>query len=190
GSKHLDPMKAGVKDLDRVREQVERKNLEITSLTCYANTTDPQEMKNIQAWAKKTIDAAARLDVPVVCMLAGMPVDGMSKLETIRKVVPKAFKPILQHAAKKNINIALENWFATCLQGIDTFEALFEAVADENFGLNYDPSHLLHQECDYFLPVSMFPERIFHTHAKDTYIDHAKRARVGVYGDGWWRYVI
>ena len=36
----------------------------------------------------------------------------------------------------------------------------------------------------------MWKGRIFHTHAKDTLVDKAKRANVGVYGDGWWRYVI
>ena len=32
--------------------------------------------------------------------------------------------------------------------------------------------------------------RIFHTHAKDTLVDRAARARVGIYASGWWRYVI
>jgi len=123
-------------------------------------------------------------------MLTGFAAPGMTKLETIDKVLPKAFKPILAHAAKKNIKIAVENWYQTCLQGIDTMEALFQAIPDENFGLNYDPSHLVHQGCDHLAPISMFKDRIFHTHAKDTLIDKAKRARCGVYAEGWWRYVI
>ena len=139
---------------------------------------------------KKVIDGAARLNVPTVCMLAGFPTKGMSKLETIREVLPKAFKPILAHARKKKINIALENWFETNLQGLDTFEALFEAIPDANFGLNYDPSHLYHQEIDHLVPVSLYKDRLFHTHAKDTLVNKAVRARVGIYGEGWWRYVI
>jgi sugar phosphate isomerase/epimerase len=114
----------------------------------------------------------------------------LPRFQTIQQVLPKVFKPILDHARRKNVNIALENWFATCLQGLDTFEAMFEAIPAPNFGLNYDPSHLYHQECDYFLPVSQFRERIFHTHAKDVLIDKAKRARMGIYASGWWRYVI
>jgi sugar phosphate isomerase/epimerase len=190
GSLHLDPSRATAKELDTLKGTVDNAGLEITALAYYTNTSDSKQSKEIQAHAKKTIDAAARLGVPTVCMLAGWPVEGMTKVETIRKVLPKAFKPILEHARKKNINIALENYFATCLQGIDTFEAIFEAIPDANFGLNYDPSHLVHQECDYFLPVSLFKDRIFHTHAKDTYIDHGLRAKVGIYGTGWWRYVI
>jgi sugar phosphate isomerase/epimerase len=76
------------------------------------------------------------------------------------------------------------------LQGIDTLECLFETIPDDNFGLNYDPSHLYHQDCDHLAPVSMFGKRIFHTHAKDTLVDKAKRARVGIHASGWWRYVI
>ena len=36
----------------------------------------------------------------------------------------------------------------------------------------------------------LFGKRIFHTHAKDTLVDVEVRARVGIYGRGWWRYVI
>jgi sugar phosphate isomerase/epimerase len=45
-------------------------------------------------------------------------------------------------------------------------------------------------ECDHLAPIAMFPDRLFHTHAKDTLVDKAARAYVGVYGSGWWRYVI
>lgn len=190
GSKHIDPAKLTAARAAKVRDALAERRLEISSLAYYANTTDPKNYKAVQAHAKKTIDAAVLLGVPTVCMLVGMPVEGLSKIQTIRKVVPKVFRPILTHARKKKINIALENYFATCLQGIDTFECLFEAVPDANFGLNYDPSHLVHQGCDHLLPVSMFGKRIFHTHAKDTLVDRAKRAKVGIYAEGWWRYVI
>jgi len=190
GSKHIDPEKLTRAQVEKISAMVAERDLEISSLAYYTNTSDPDTYKAVQKHAKKTIDAAAALGVPTVCMLAGMPVEGMSKIETIQKVLPRVFGPILTHARKRNINIALENWFATCLQGLDTFECMFDTIKDPNFGLNYDPSHFYHQECDLLLPVSMFSERIFHTHAKDTLVDRAKRARVGIYGAGWWRYVI
>jgi len=190
GSKHINPSRLTPARAAKIRDAVGERGMEITSLAYYCDTAETKKAKNIQAHAKKTIDAAVLLGVPTVCMLAGMPVEGMSKTETIRKVLRKVFRPILTHARRKKVNIALENYFATCLQGIDTFECLFETVPDENFGLNYDPSHLVHQGCDHLLPVSMFGPRIFHTHAKDTLVDRAKRAHVGVYAGGWWRYVI
>jgi len=191
GSKHIDPAKLTTAGAGKIRDALEKRELEITSLAYYEPAlTDPKVTKKIQAHVKKTIDAAAMLGVPTVCMAPGFPVKGMTKCETIKKVLPKIFRPLLTHARKKKVNIALENWFETCLQGLDTFECLFERIPDDNLGLNYDPSHLVHQECDHLLPVSMFAKRIFHTHAKDTLIDKAKRAHVGVYGADWWRYVI
>jgi sugar phosphate isomerase/epimerase len=65
-----------------------------------------------------------------------------------------------------------------------------ENLPDENFGLNYDPSHLVHQELDIMIPVAKFGKRIFHTHAKDCLVDVQRRSYVGILGDGWWRYAI
>ena len=190
GSKHIDPAKLTAKQAAKIKDALAERALEISSLAYYTDTADPKGYQAVQAHAKKAIDAAALLGVPTVCMCAGNAVPGMSKIETIRKVLPKVWRPILAHARKKKIKIAIENYFATCLQGIDTFECLFEAIPDDNFGLNYDPSHLYHQECDHLAPVSLFGKRIFHTHAKDTLVDRRKRAQVGIYADGWWRYVI
>ncbi|MCC6489366.1 MAG: sugar phosphate isomerase/epimerase [Candidatus Hydrogenedentes bacterium] len=191
GSTHIDPLKLTAAKAEKIKGDLAERALEISALAYYTiDITNPKLAAKVQTHAQKTIDAAALLGVNTVCMLAGFPAEGMNKIETILKVLPKAFKPILAHARKKKVNIALENWFETCLQGFDTFEAMFEAIPDANFGLNYDPSHLYHQECDHLLPVSAFKDRIFHTHAKDTLVDKAKRARVGIYGKGWWRYVI
>ncbi len=191
GSKHIDPGSLDRGLARQIRDMLEERGLEVSSLAYYEpRITDPKVTERAQAHAKKAIDGASTLGVGTVCMITGYPADGMSKIETIEKVLPKIFGPILSHARKKKVSIAVENWYATCLQGIDTFECLFQAIPQENFGLNYDPSHLYHQECDHLLPVSMFPTRIFHTHAKDTLVDRAKRAKVGIYGAGWWRYVI
>lgn len=191
GSKHIDPARLDKAAVKRIRESLDARGLEISGLAYYTMAiSDAKYVKEVQAHAKRTIDAAAALGVGVVCMLAGGPVKGMSKIETIREVLPRAFKPVLAHAAKKNVKIALENYFETCLQGLDTFEALFKAIPDAHFGLNYDPSHLYHQDINYLIPVTEFGKRIFHSHAKDTLVDRARRAHVGIYGPGWWRYVI
>jgi sugar phosphate isomerase/epimerase len=69
-------------------------------------------------------------------------------------------------------------------------DLMFESVPNENVGLNYDPSHLLWQGCDYHAPVEMFASRIFHTHAKDTDVNDRVLRRVGNQNGGWWRYCI
>jgi sugar phosphate isomerase/epimerase len=67
---------------------------------------------------------------------------------------------------------------------------MFALVEADNFGLNFDPSHLLWQDIDYLHAVEVFGPRIFHTHAKDTEIMQRRRAWVGNQASGWWRYVI
>ncbi len=176
---------------DAIKKMLADKKVEISSLAFYDNTTEQGKTEQVQAFLKQLIDAAVLLNVKTVCTIAGKPLPRMTKINTIKKVLPKIFEPVLSHAADKGVNIALENWFQTNLQGLDTFEALFETFKDnKNLGLNYDPSHLYHQEIDYLLPVKMFPDRIFHTHAKDCLVDASARGRVGIYADGWWRYVI
>lgn len=191
GSNHIDPARLTAARARQIKVELAERGIEITSLAYYTmDLTVPRATKSVQAHARKCIDAAALLGVPVVCLLAGGPAPGMTKHETIREVLPKVFKPLLAHARKKGIRLALENYFETCLQGLDTFDALFDAIPDDHFGLNYDPSHLYHMECDHLAPIAMFPDRLFHTHAKDALVDKAARAYVGVYGSGWWRYVI
>ncbi|MHC4715580.1 MAG: sugar phosphate isomerase/epimerase family protein [Planctomycetota bacterium] len=165
----------------------------ISSLACYStkiNDPDPavrdEQVKTLLA----TIDAAESLGVDVVCALAGMPLPGKSKMETIREDLPGVFAPVLEAAGERRIRIALENWFATNIQHLDHWRALFEVLPQEHFGLNFDPSHLLWQGIDYLAAVDEFAERIFHTHAKDTAIDDAALRRIGVLERGWWRYTI
>jgi sugar phosphate isomerase/epimerase len=188
GTRLLDPADLSQQRIEEIKKLIAESGLEISSLSYYSNI-----LKNTdrgQAHALKTIDAAVALGVPTVCMIAGMPPEDKTKIQTIKEVMPKAFEPILAKAKDKGINIALENWFETCLQGLDTFECFFDTFKEEYFGLNYDPSHLYHQECDYYVPVSLYSKRIFHTHAKDTFVDRITRAKVGIRAEGWWRYVI
>ena len=190
GSKHIDPATFDAAKADEVKKMLAERKLEISGLACFGDACQPGGTENFQAHARKMVDTAVLLGVPTLCMQTGMPLPNMSRIDQIKKVVSKVYAPVIAYAKDKGIKIAIENWFETCLQGIDTFECLMETIKDDNFGLNYDPSHLVHQECNYLLPISMFGKRIFHSHAKDTLIDVEVRARVGIYGHGWWRYVI
>jgi len=191
GGAHIDTARLDKKRAQAIRQTVERHSLYISALACYTpHLTDPAGYEKARDQILSAVDAAAQLGVGVVCTLAGYPAPGTTPLDTIRKVLPEAFAPVLARAKEKNIRIAVENWPRTCLRGLDTFELLFEAIPAEHFGLNYDPSHLVRQECDWLAPISMFRDRIFHVHAKDVLIDRARRARVGILGEGWWRYVL
>ena len=48
---------------------------------------------------------------------------------------------------------------------------MFSDIPSKNFGLNFDPSHLLWQHIDYIEPLWEFRKKIFHVHAKDVRVD-------------------
>jgi sugar phosphate isomerase/epimerase len=172
----------------KTKSLLKSKNVEITSLAFYSIRIleNPDE----QQFMKKVIDACAALDVKVACTLAGGPVSGKDKTQTLKEDFPKVFNPLVDKAKEQGIKIAMENWFATNLQGLDHFQVALEAVPDRTLGLNFDPSHLLWQQIDYVEAVHRFRDRIHHTHAKDTEILEYKLRQVGVLGEGWWRYRI
>ena len=190
GSRHIDPVTFDAARADEVKKLLGERRLEISALSCFLDPCQPGGSEKFQTHVRRMVDAAVRLGVPTLCMQVGMPLPNMSRLGQIKQVVPRIYAPVIAYAKDKGIRIGIENWFETCLQGIDTFECLFETIQDANFGLNYDPSHLVHQQCNHLLPITLFGKRIFHTHAKDTLVDLEVRAHVGIYGHGWWRYVV
>jgi len=191
--KHLCPDDVLSGGAEALTEKLDASGLTISSLAAYSpaiNDSDPDKRAAQLEAAIKTLDAAKALGVDIVCALAGMPAPGKTKMETIREDLPDVFRPILDAAGERGIKIALENWFATNIQHLEHWKALFEVIPDEHFGLNFDPSHLLWQGIDYMAAVDEFADRIFHTHAKDTAIDDEALRHVGVLEGGWWRYTI
>jgi sugar phosphate isomerase/epimerase len=193
GSQHCDVRTllqgSGIADLERACKSA---GTAVTTLSYYANQLDPDPERRaaINAYLRLTIDTAAALGLGVVCTLGGMALPGKDKLRTIKEDAPAVYGPLAEYAASKHVKIALENWFATNLQGFDTFDAMFEAVPHPSFGLNYDPSHLLWQGIDYIEGVNRYASRIFYVHAKDCEVREGLRRLIGWLGNGWWRYTI
>jgi len=192
GSRHLDPLTFTSERAKEIQKLMEAHKVSISSLAAYINLTDGDPSRreaNINV-VTKAVDAAAMLGVEVVCTMAGMPVPGKDKMKTIEEDCARIFPGLCDHAASKGIKIALENWYATNIQHFGHWDRLFELVPHENFGLNYDPSHLIHQQIDYIGGVERYAKRIFHTHAKDTEILEHRLKHIGNQAGGWWRYVI
>jgi sugar phosphate isomerase/epimerase len=188
--KHLDP---GSVDVDTTRQQLASAGVSISSLAFYSpgiNDPDASAREEQVTALKKTVAAAEALGVDTVCTLAGLPLPDKTKMETIRDDLPGLFGPVLDDAAGRGTRIALENYWRTNIQHLDHWRALFEVLPNENFGLNFDPSHLLWQGIDYLGAVEEFASRIFHTHAKDCAVNDAALRRVGVLDGSWWRYTI
>ena len=192
GSKHIDTNNFGEAEATVLKDLMEKRLLQITALAAYTDLThaDPAtRQRNIET-VSKAIDIAVMLGVDTVNTLSGLPPAGKSRFKTIEEDCAVVFPPLLEKAKANGIKIAMENWYATNIQNLAHWQRLFEVVPHDNFGLNFDPSHLLWQDIDYIEAVDKFANRIFHCHAKDTEVKtHVKRI-VGCMGDGWWRYVI
>jgi sugar phosphate isomerase/epimerase len=171
-----------------VRRLFSERGLKISGLAFYSIRILEDEGE--QNFLMKVIEAASALDVSVVCTLAGGPVKGKDKIQTLKEDFPKVFNSIVDAAKEHDVKLALENWYATNLQGLDHFQAAFESIPDRTLGLNFDPSHLFWQQIDYIEAVYRFGDRIYHTHAKDTEVLPFRLRYVGVLGRDWWRYRI
>lgn len=169
--------------------------LEISSLAYYPNPLhpDPAHREEVILHLKRVIDAAQLLGVEIVGTFAGADQDKSAEqnLETFAQVWP----PIVRYARERGVKIAIENcpmlWPDTWPGGNNVayspaiWRRMFEIVPDDNFGLNYDPSHLIWQFIDEVRPIADFKDRIFHVHAKDLEVDREMLYQDGVLGRGF-----
>ena len=88
GNPHIDPLRLDQAQLEAIQQKVGERHLEISALSNFMNITAPGKAGEVQQAMIKTIDAAAVLGVPAVCMNLGTPAQGMSRIETIKKVIP------------------------------------------------------------------------------------------------------
>lgn len=195
GVAHLD---VDAFDAAAVHDLLDRHGLEISALAYYPNNLHPDEAHRaeVNGHLRKVVDAAARLGVPTVGTFVGNDKDRPlpENLERFRAVWPE----LVRHASGQGVRIAIEN--CPMIFGYDEWpgggnlawspaiwEQLFEAIPDESFGLNLDPSHLVWLMIDYERAVYDYAERIFHVHAKDMEVRREGLYRHGTFsaGIGW-----
>ncbi len=82
------------------------------------------------------------------------------------------FIPIFDAFASLEVKFALEVHPTEIAYDIHTMHKALRAVKDHPaFGINFDPSHLVHQFVDPVKFLENFPDRIFHMHVKDTHLN-------------------
>jgi sugar phosphate isomerase/epimerase len=188
GSAHFD-----MENPEKLAEEAGAAGLEISSLGTYMNPTNADEAarEETQQHILKVAKLCRRAGTDTLCLLGGLPPAGMSKEETLEKILAPFTRELAKVAADEGIKIGFENWTATVLGHLGQWDLFFfDLVPDENIGLNFDPSHLYWQDIDYMMAIERYADRIFHTHAKDTEVIEHKKSFVGNQGQGWWRYVI
>ena len=84
------------------------------------------------------------------------------------KLFAERFNPILDVFGECGVKFALEVHPTEIAFDIYTAERALEAVGHrEEFGFNFDPSHLIWQGIDPVEFIRAFPDRIYHVHIKD-----------------------
>lgn len=191
---------------DEIKNYLVEYGLTISSLAYYDNNLDRDLSKRafINSHTKKCIDAAVMLGTPIVGTFAGRNID--KSIEDNFDEFEKIFGELVSYAEGKGIKLVIENcpmegWQTPGLPGTISFtpelwEEMFRRVPNKNFGLNFDPSHLLFQLIDYIAVLPRFKDRIFHVHAKDSEVFEDTLKWYGVFnrqlntrhGQGYWRF--
>ncbi|MDZ4814951.1 MAG: sugar phosphate isomerase/epimerase [Verrucomicrobiota bacterium] len=92
------------------------------------------------------------------------------------------WNPILDEFKKAGVRFGLEVHPTEIAFDIVTAERALQAIGHrEEFGFNYDPSHLGYQNVDYVAFIYKFANRIYHVHMKDVYWS-ATPVEAGVFG--------
>ena len=87
------------------------------------------------------------------------------------KLLAERFNPILDVFAECGVKFALEVHPTEIAFDIYTAERALESLGyREEFGFNFDPSHLIWQGVDPVEFIRRFPDRIFHVHMKDAIV--------------------
>jgi sugar phosphate isomerase/epimerase len=191
GTTHIDVSRFRKADADRVQELVGGAGVEISALSYYPNllTPDREEARLCANHLKRVIRASEMLGVGQVNTFIGR--DWKKTVDENWPRFLKVWKPLIKYAEDHGVRIGIENcpmlfsddeWpggknlaFSPAI-----WRRMFRDIPSKNFGLNFDPSHLVWQQIDYIEPLWEFRRKIFHVHAKDVRVDPFRLKDEGV----------
>lgn len=177
--------------IGEIQSLLSQNGVTISALGYYPNPLEAykQNASRYVTHLKKVIDAANRLGLENVNTFIGR--DHTANIEDNFKRFKKVWPPIIRHAEKRRVRIGIENcpMFFTddewpggknLASSPAIWRRMFKEIPSANFGLNYDPSHLVWQFMDYIKPIYEFKNRIFHVHIKDVKVLRDELNDVGI----------
>ncbi|MEA4896532.1 MAG: sugar phosphate isomerase/epimerase family protein [Oscillospiraceae bacterium] len=192
GVTHIDINELTKEKADYCRSFAQAHGVEISALGYYPNTmdADPEKREIYIEHIYRLIDAAKLLEVNRISTFIGR--DTTKNPEDNIELMLELWTPIVKYAYEQGVQVAIENcpmfytkdeWpdgtnLATCPY---IWRTMFERIPYPNFGLNYDPSHMLLQGADYIRPLYDFRERIFHVHLKDIKMNNESIYQYGMF---------
>lgn len=193
GVTHIDATAFSEDEAKRVQTLTKHYAIGISALGYYPNplVADEREAEVYISHLKRVISVAQKLGLNQVNTFVGR--DHTRSLADNWKLFDERWPGIVQHAEVCHVRIGIENcpmlftadeWPGgkNLAHSPKNWRTMFEKIPSRNFGLNYDPSHLVWQMMDPVKPIYEFAARIFHVHAKDARVDQDKLNATGILG--------
>ena len=191
GVTHIDVNALDDSALARLQNQLTSTGVAISGLGYYPNllTPDVEESKAGASHLMQVMRAAQTLKLPVVSTFIGR--DWTRSVDDNWPRFRAIWPDLIKFAEDHGVRIAIENcpilftrdeWPGGKNLGSSPalWRRMFEEIPSPNFGLNYDPSHLVWQQMDYIKPLRDFKSRIFRVHLKDARVDQDRLDEVGI----------
>lgn len=193
GVTHIDVNDLTASDVKEIHAWLKDQNIFISGLGYYPNplTPDHAEAQVYIDHIRKVIDAAVKLEIGVVNSFIGR--DWKKSVDENWPRFLEVWKPLIKYAEERNIRIGIEN----CPMAFSNDEwpggknlastpaiwrRMFNDIPSDNFGLNFDPSHLVWQKIDISKAIREFASKFVHVHAKDARVDQHRLDEVGIMG--------
>lgn len=191
GVTHLDIDQLTELRIREIKSLLFQTGITFSGLGYYPNPLDPDPaVGNVHFdHLKKMITVARQLAVPVVNTFIGR--DPSKTMEYNLDLFAERWPEIVQFASDAGIKIGIENcpmlftsdeWPGGKNLAISpaVWDKMFDIIPDPNFGLNYDPSHLVWMQMDEIQPIYDYAERLHHIHLKDAKVFKEKLNRNGI----------
>ena len=191
GVSHISVDALSYDELLRLKDKLANQPVKVSALGYYPNPLDPDEKQAsfYRNHIKKIIKAASVLGIENVNTFVGR--DFTKNIDYNISKFKEVWPEIIDLADSLNIKIGIENcpmffsddeWpggknLATTPK---IWDQLFSIIPSSNFGLNYDPSHMVWQMMDYLYPIYAYKEKLHHIHLKDVKVYHDKLNQVGI----------
>ncbi|MFN8440040.1 MAG: sugar phosphate isomerase/epimerase [Caldilineaceae bacterium] len=193
GVTHIDVNDLTAGDVNEIEAWQKDNGVFISGLGYYPNPLAPDQAE-AQVYIehiKKVIDAAVKLEIGVVNTFVGR--DWKKSIDENWPRFLEVWRPLIKYAEERSIKIGIEN----CPMAFSNDEwpggknlastpavwrRMFNDIPSDNFGLNFDPSHLVWQKIDISKAIREFAGKFVHAHAKDARVDQHRLDEVGIMG--------
>jgi len=191
GVTHIDVNTIDREEVSRILGLAQANGMDISGLGYYPNflSPDQEEGRAVASHFRRVLSAAKMLNLTVVSTFIGR--DWTRSIQENWPRFRSVWSDLIAYAEDQGVRVAIEN--CPMLYSSDEWPGgknlavspaiwrrMFEEIPSKNFGLNYDPSHLVWQQMDYVAPLSEFASRMFRVHLKDASIDRQRLDQVGI----------